>query len=110
MESDCDKESIPEEIYEFDLIVGYMNNCDSGLNKYDIYHYKSMKLTKEIWIKNKISDHNILTREANVMLNRTEIYTEVDIADKNYVSSNNDILNEIRITKSMRKFLTLIKK
>ena len=62
MEPNGDKESIPEEIYESDLIIGDMNNCDSGLNKYVIYHYKNMKITKEISINNKISDQKYIQK------------------------------------------------
>ena len=105
MEPNGDKESIPEEIYESDLIIGDMNNCDSGLNKYVIYHYKNMKITKEISINNKISDHNILLGEANMIFKRSEIYTEVDIVDKNYVKLNSNIINEVSTTQKIRKFV-----
>ena len=60
MEPNGDKESIPEEISESDLIIGNMNNYDSGINKYGIYHYKNMKITKEISINNKISDQKYI--------------------------------------------------
>ena len=105
LEPNGDKESIPEEIYESDLIIGDMNNCDSGLNKYVIYHYKNMKITKEISINNKISDHNILLGEANMIFKRSEIYTEVDIVDKNYVKLNSNIINEVSTTQKIRKFV-----
>ena len=105
LEPNGDKESIPEEIYESDLIIGDMNNCDSGLNKYGIYHYKSMKIAKEISINKKISDHNILLGEANMTFKRSEIYTEIDIVNKNLVNLNSNILNEIISAQNIRKFI-----
>ena len=102
LESNGDKDSIPEEIFESDIIIVDMNNCDSGLNKYSVYHYNNIKIKKEISINNKISDHNILLGEANMILKRTEIYSEVNILDKNIVNLNQSILDETKTTEKMR--------
>ena len=44
LESNENKETIPEEIFESGVVVGDINYCDSGLNKFKEYHYKNSKI------------------------------------------------------------------
>ena len=60
LEPKGDKNTIHNELFDSDFIIGDLNKLDTGLNKYGVYHYKNIKITNEYQINNKISDHNIL--------------------------------------------------
>ena len=58
------KLKIPEELFDSDIIIiGGLNKIDSILNRYDIYHYKNIKIQSKFKIKNKISELNVLLGE-----------------------------------------------
>ena len=67
---------IPEEIYESNVVIGELNNLDSCLDKYNVYDYKNIKINSEITVNDKISDHNILKGEMNVILKSTEVFLQ----------------------------------
>ena len=105
LEPNGNKGTIPEEIFESDVVVGDLNNCDSGLSKYKIYHYKNIKITSEIDVNNKISDHSILKGEMNITLKRTEVFSNIEINDRKIIELNNITLQEALNKQNMKKLL-----
>jgi len=89
LEPNGSNDVIPEEIYESDVVIGDLNNLDSGLDKYSVSHYKNIKINSEITVNNKISDHNILKGEMNIILKRTEVFSNIDINDRKIIEDNN---------------------
>ena len=61
LEPNGDKNTIPDELFDSDIIIGDLNNLESSLNKYKVYHYKNVKITTEYQInkKNIGSQHTI---------------------------------------------------
>ena len=88
LEPKGDKKNIPEEIFDSNIIAGDLNEFKSELNRYGVYHYKNIKILSELKINNKISDHNILFGEALINVKRTELYSNIDILDKNKINTN----------------------
>ena len=105
LEPNCDKNTIPNELYDSDFIAGDLNNLESGLNKYNIYHYKNIKITSEYKVNNKISAHNILYGEATMNIKRNELYSNINILDKKIIQSNNKMVNNIKIGKEIPKLI-----
>ena len=60
LEPKGDKRNIPEELFDSNIIAGDLNEFESGLNRYGVYHYKNIKILSELKINNKISDYDIL--------------------------------------------------
>ena len=88
LEPKGDKKNIPEEIFDSNIIAGDLNEFKSELNRYGVYHYKNIKILSELKINNKISDHNILFGEALINVKRTELYSNIDLLDKNKINTN----------------------
>ena len=103
LEPNGNNDVIPEEIYESDVIIGDLNNFESGLDKYNVYHYKNIKINSEIIVNNKISDHNILKGEMNIILKRTEIFSNIDVNDRKIIEINNLTLKEALNKEIMNK-------
>ena len=59
LELNGDKNTIPNDLFDSDIIIGDLNNLDSGLNKYKVYHYKNIKINSEYQINSKISENNV---------------------------------------------------
>ena len=99
LEPNGDKNTIPDELYDSDIIIGDLNNLESSLNKYKVYHYKNVKITTEYQINKKISAHSILFGESKVFIKRNSLYNNINILDKKSVSINNQILQKISLNK-----------
>ena len=105
LEPNGDKNTIPNELFDSDFIIGDLNKLDTGLNKYGVYHYKNIKITNEYQINNKISDHNILFGEATMNIKRNELYSNINILDKKIIQSNNKMVNNIKMGKEIPKLI-----
>ena len=103
LEPNGDKNTIPDELFDSDSIIGDLNNLESSLNKYKVYHYKNVKITTEYQINKKISDQNILFGESKVFIKRNSLYSNINILDKKSVSINNQILQKIFLNKEAMK-------
>jgi len=82
-EPNGDRNSIPNGLFYSDIIICDLNNLDSGLNKYKVFHYKNIKINSEYQINSKISENNILFGETNMSIKRSQIYSNINILHKN---------------------------
>jgi hypothetical protein len=105
LEPNGDKNTIPDELFDSDSIIGDLNNLESSLNKYKVYQYKNVKITTEYQINKKISAHSILFGESKVFIKRNSLYGNINILDKKSVSINNQILQKIFLNKEAMKLI-----
>ena len=105
LEPNGDKNTIPNDLFDSDIIIGDLNNLDSGLNKYKVYHYKNIKINSEYKINSKISDHNILFGETSMNIKRSQLYSNINILDKKILTQNNILLNNPKINKEIPKLV-----
>jgi len=63
----------------------------------------NIKINSEITVNNKISEHNILKREMNIILKRTEVFSNIYINDRKIIEDNNLTLKEALNKEIMNK-------
>ena len=70
-------------IFESDVIGGYMNNANNGLNKINVFHMKNIEITDKIELENnEIFDHPILLGKIKFETYNLEDESRITILDK----------------------------
>lgn len=95
LEPGGDINTIPEELFDSDIIAGDLNKAETGLNKDGVYQFKGIVNIQTIKINNKISDHDIKIGQATIRLKINERYSKIEVNDKIIVEENDNSLKNI---------------
>ena len=83
-------------VFDSDVIGGDLNNADSGLNKYGVFHYKGISISDELkFDDNKIFDHPIIFGKIKFGTYLKKDEDTIKILNKQIIKYNESILKQI---------------
>ena len=92
-----DKNTIPQEIWDSEHIIGDLNKLETGYEKQGVYHFKNMgKIIQTIEIPKKISDHPLLILQTEIPIPFKEKYETKTILDRDIIEWNKEKIIDIK--------------
>lgn len=100
-----DKNTIPQEIWDSEHIIGDLNKLVTGYEKQGVYHFKNMgKIIQTIEIPKKISDHPLLILQTEIPIPFKEKYETKTILDRDIIEWNKEKIIDITQDKNNPQF------